>query len=1108
MDNDCVNSNSANAHSVSGFYESKTSLNSPLSAEPLPGDAKNELSPFVASEAELFNLALSDHQVDRSLKERRQDWTLLWKEERIVDCTVNSAVLVLIYSTLGRRYQKEIIGSGRCLFFWDRNDQFFLNLKRLEGNKTIDYRIEISPEGLLLYDDTFYKNPAEFLESLTLKTHIVHHCIDIVAGTPLDCTLKRNFDANCQLFYPPEYPPLLVHIAMNNFDYATAAAILRHPFLDDPAIPRNKNFRLQHLVEQALSNAIADGHPTMLGYLLNEYDVLLEHTYPFKMAVLSKKQNMAEYILKILPQNMRSQAFAEAFLAAVEAGDLKIFNWLLEVLPQEIATLASVESPRFLALLFEKFGLDAFEDLVKRLHINLSDEVLLPEFIKANRHPLSYLHFFLQDGRLPELSIDLKINLVLQLLTFEETSNEVQAFFNEFLNPADQLPVLKKALFFALPNLNKVELILELGVVPSKEHFEALLKIDDGSENAKKVFMALLGAIPDIHWAKSNLSIGSAFGAEAVKAIFEKFPDLSGDQEFLALFLADMWKGTVVSTDRLLSEMLSVGKAATVTPELPKGSSLNPIIPTLDREISTDVLVEVFLPSHQINKISSTLMHKPECIYDFWWKSIFSGYSDFEGSQWEKIAELTFSPQYLTNHEREKLISKAIQYSHLQLASLWLKQMESAPASAIFEWFDEALKSLNAGIVPLLAEYKLLDPINDAGESLLHLAVKNNAIDVASGLLQNGLNPFLKDHAGLTPYNWALTHHYLSLCLLLGGKECLDEITGMILALSPPDADQWLFTAYLNSECDDVHELLLHLNSKVENDFSLSKEEKSVLIHVFLQLEAFMQTCGSFIVRFPSPVLQKEVHGGYGKGYASYQQQQRSWGEECEKYYQNFLETYQNQDHVILEVFMKLAGVTPKVDYEAWRMGVNAGLVTHFYGRYFMFWQYAQKMYKELLKDPEKYYNALLRVDEGYQVLYKLDDSTVVPLSTLQIRKPIKQGNFQARMNHTGPIEVKLLLPHLNILFEEIKNFSLPAERPIAPPAELKKMIAKLFWLGCHLTPTARGSSQYMLMFHRLLYNIHGYTTRSWSLKYVQPDCMAILMPFEVFYHDYYGDLY
>ncbi len=68
-------------------------------------------------------------------------------------------------------------------------------------------------------------------------------------------------------------------------------------------------------------------------------------------------------------------------------------------------------------------------------------------------------------------------------------------------------------------------------------------------------------------------------------------------------------------------------------------------------------------------------------------------------------------------------------------------------------------------------------------------------------------------------------------------------------------------------------------------------------------------------------------------------------------------------------------------------------------------------------------------------------------------------------------------------------------------------MIAKLFWLGCHLTITSRGSSQYMLLFHRYLYNLHGYSTQSWGLRYVQPDCIAIMMPFEVFFKDYYDCL-
>ncbi len=181
--------------------------------------------------------------------------------------------------------------------------------------------------------------------------------------------------------------------------------------------------------------------------------------------------------------------------------------------------------------------------------------------------------------------------------------------------------------------------------------------------------------------------------------------------------------------------------------------------------------------------------------------------------------------------------------------------------------------------------------------------------------------------------------------------------------------------------------------------------------------------------------------------------------------------------------------------------------MTYFHGRYFSFWHLSQKMYKALIKDPSKYLDELKCIEEGYQVLYRLDTSTVVPLSALHIRKPFIRKKFKAQMSHTDAKEVKLLLPHLDLLFREIQNFALPLDAK-TPPQELKHKIALLFWLGCHLVFTSRGSSQYMLMLHRLLYDLHGFQAPPWGLKFSQPDCVAIMLPFSVFYDEYYDALF
>ncbi len=1070
-------------------------------------------------ETEIHLCPLSNHQTDFSLQKRREELMKLWEDEKIVDCTHKSAILILIYSTLGKRYKKEAIGSGRCLFYWDQKDAKLLHMKRFEGGKTIDHLFEITLEGLLLMNDVSYRTPQELLEVLTLKTQIVHYRVDIEKDSPLDLVLKKTFDATCRLYYPPEYPPLLVHIAMNNHDYTTAAAILKHPFVDHPSIPRKQNFRLAHLLEHTMTYAIPEGHLSFTAYLLEEYAILASQTYPLKMAIIAEKQNVADYILKRFPEEMLPKAFTEAFLACAEIGNVKLLAWLMSAVPKEISSLPGLSSPQFLAALYEKFGVETFDACVKRLQINISWDSLLLELIKTNCDPRSYLPFYLYEGHtFDEISIDVKATIVLQVLAKMEAVNgesrnhiespNVQQFLVEFVPSSEHLQILTMALLKVFPDSKKVRLLLDLGAVPSKEHFEALLKVYDGGVEAKQNFTMLLNAISDLSQAQKSLVFASAFGEDAVGAVFEKFPALRQDNEFITLFMSEMWKGQISGTNRLLSEIISTSKTTQEVPELSQKVVLNPMVPALNSDISTDVMVEIFLPCNQINEIIETLSKKPEYTYEFWWKSIFSGYSAFEGPQWEQIVEKTFSPQFINQNDREKLIGQGIFYSHLQLVALWLNHVDIVSPSVVMEWFEEALKSGNAEIVPIFAKHQFLEHRNAEGESLLDRAVKVNAINCIAELLKYGVNPNQKNSTGLTPFDMAYSQNFLTLCRLLRGEEGLYKIVDNLLAMSTQDLDHWLFKAYLNSECRDVDELMCLLESNLSNDSTIDQDKRKAMSDICGRLRSFMQTSGTFIVRFGNPNYQNEVHGGYGKGYASYEEQQRSWGQECERHYQKFLETYRTQDHVILKVLMKLAEVQSKISAETWRMGLESGLITYFHGRYFLFWQYAQKMYKEFLRFPDRYQNELCRVKEGYQVLYKLDEFTILPLSTLVVRKPFKQGVFSARMNHTDSKQIEILLPHLDVLFDEIRNYPMPPVRPLMPPLELKKMIAKLFWLGCHLVITARGSSQFMLMLHRLLYDIHGYSAKSWGLRYVQPDCIAILLPFDLFFNEYYDDLF
>ncbi|MGZ3634354.1 MAG: hypothetical protein ACXVAJ_08535, partial [Parachlamydiaceae bacterium] len=547
-------------------------------------------------------------------------------------------------------------------------------------------------------------------------------------------------------------------------------------------------------------------------------------------------------------------------------------------------------------------------------------------------------------------------------------------------------------------------------------------------------------------------------------------------------------------TDRLLAEMLSVDSAKKKSKK--HSTQDNPSVeisflpPTLNQNMSVDVLIDVYLPHQQIGKIASVLNQKPECVGDFWWRAIFSGYSHFDSLEWQLLALETFSK--MDQKKQEEWIQSAFYYSHLQLASLWIKIQSKIDPEAVFSWFSAALFSGNAEAVDVFATHHLAFTLNFQGESLLHKAAAENGIEFAIALKALGLNPDLRNQEGVSPYDYALERQHLTICYHFHGVTTFEELSAHVVGLSNGELHAWLVKAFLRSSSSDVSRFIQSLRGKVE-------------IRILDEILDFMGTSGSLIVRFPSPRTQAEMYAAYGSVYQSYEEQQWMWGLECEKLYQKFYKSYSEREHALLELLMKFAKELPKrKDYDSWRMGAEeASLVTYFCGRYFFFWQFTQKIYKNLLKHPQDSVNELKLTEEGYQILYALEEGTTVPLSHLQIRRPFEQNQFSARMIHTDPKEVKLLIPHLDHLLSQIKNYAFHGGKPISPPLELKKLIARLFWLGCHLAFTARGSSQYMLMLHRLLYHMHGYEVSPWSLRYIQPDCIAIAFPFSIFFEEY-----
>ena len=106
----------------------------------------------------------------------------------------------------------------------------------------------------------------------------------------------------------------------------------------------------------------------------------------------------------------------------------------------------------------------------------------------------------------------------------------------------------------------------------------------------------------------------------------------------------------------------------------------------------------------------------------------------------------------LETEKQYELLKNCFYYSHLQLAALLMPHCPLILPKQVFEWFEEALKSDDAATVNVLGDQNLLFMKNEKGETLLHLAVKDNAIEFVKVLLARGIHKDQRDQSAHTAY--------------------------------------------------------------------------------------------------------------------------------------------------------------------------------------------------------------------------------------------------------------------------------------------------------------------------------------------------------------------
>lgn len=1053
-------------------------------------------------------LQLKNHQVSERAKDKRLKLSKLWNDTGIVDCTHNAARIAMLYKLVEREPGKDYVHFGKTLFYWDRQERPFLHCLAQE-EELVRRTLVILDDGTLFYNGQFFDHPHKFMESLTGLQHLVHTRTSLIPNQGLDLVLKGNVDADFVFKFPPDYPPLLLEIALANGDFATANQILVNSSVENAELQNGKNRRKIHLLKCAIECAVFSRHNDFLKHLIEKYSILdpLNENFlePIKAAVISGQRALISELFKSYPKEKLLQVFSFALEIAIETASPELLTWILDNQNENLPIIINEQrSLNFFSLLFRRFGETYFVRIIKRMNREVPWVELLQDLLKFPGHPSVYINRFkIEGGKIENLDSSIKVDLVCKLIEEKNSLDGIRCFLNENASLND---VLENALLQSIDKENTVAILLGLDVKPTKMHFERLLQKSDLGPERMKIFLMLLTSIESIEAAKANLGITSAFGSEALAAVIEKFPALSQDREFLLSLLKDSWKGAQFAAEQLTSDLLRIPQENEPIRKFPvddRGFLIDKLkaIPNIGIEISMEILIDILAPAGKVDIIKENLLKKVEFIYEFWWRILFAFQIDVKIDRWLPLAEATFP--LLEEGKQKRLLYCSFRYFNYAIAYLWMKCCPHLQPHEITDCFALGIPSGDPAVVDLLVELGHLNIHDKLGNSLLHIAVEENACIMIQRLLDKGFHPKIGNVLGVHPYSIALKADRISACRIIAGERCLDDIAKEWFGLDAEKFKQRLIKAFLNSQSLDILHLFAKIRQRLPPDSSL--------IGIVNHVEQFIKFPGTLIVRYPRPTEQQEVHCGYGLGQPTYEEVQYSWGNACEKLYQDFYREFEVSDHSMLETLMKFAKSRSHLKgYEVWRMGYfnpGIGLVTHFHWRYFIYWQLAITVYKQLLANPEKYKGSLELKDIGYQILFQSPDLNSIPLSKIELKKPFVKGFFRARMVHTFPNEVKKVLPYLSKLFEDIKNYPKdPQSDKIAP--ELKKMIAYFFWLGSHNTITERGNSQYMLMLHRLLYNLHGYQAGPWSPLYVQPDCIALLLPFDWFYEKYYDNLF
>jgi hypothetical protein len=1058
------------------------------------------------------NLVLQDHVVPPETQQRR-DWLVeKWDNFPIFDCTLSAAEIMLLHKNIERNSLKDHVRVGKTVFFWDRANPYILHCLVEEANGRDQRTFAILSDGRLHYDGEIYESPKNYLEVLIDRNHTVYSNAINESKTALASVVNHSFSNECIMSFPPAFPPLLVSLAIENRDFATALKILQHPYITDALLPNGEKYRLKHVLGAAIESSLRTNQLELADYFIETNRLIdplgLADTSLMATALLQGRRAYAQKLFSQYDTELLPAAAGNALVAAASTRSPQLIDWTIDLLLQKDLNLVIAKAihPTFPAEFYAIAGRDNFERVYKRFSFPVDWTSFIEKLLPWPPKPLEYLEVYINAGNeLKLLPLDLRAKL-LEKVAEQKDLTAIQPVFEKY---PELKEALDRSLLFAVQKAsgreslaaNKaIRLLIAAGAQPNKDDFEAILQYSDIGALRKNIFELLLEGINSLEEAKSQLSIASSFGEEAIVSVINKFPALAEDPGFIKDLAKSTWKGALLAAEKLASDLVKIG-GSTPAKSSERISNADRIdqISTSNAAITIEILNEIWLPKGKIDKIAATLRQTPTYIVEFWHRALFATQVDFALPEWQELASSTF--QILETKDQEELLKYAFYFFNRPLARLWMTCFKNISGDLVIECFRQSIRYGDPEVVELFVDLAFLSTVDKDGQSLLHIATQENSWTFIEKLLLRGANLDLTNKEGSKAVDIAWQGAKLSAFRLLYGKGWIEAAADK-LPLNPTELRDWLLKAFLNSSSQDLLALMKHFQARIGSDSDLSS--------ALTDFDEFIRRPGTLITRFPSPKDQQEFFGGYGKGQKSYETQQQAWAEQCEGLYHRFYEEFCKLGHGMLKSLIEFAKPrSGQKGFEAWRIGYDQGyeLHTHFHGRYFLFWRIVRGIYQELLADPNRFTGELELTELGYKVIYSNEQFPKFVLSNIDLKGPYPKGGFKALMRHTSVADLKGHLPYVSRLFDEIKEFPCDPAATEMPP-ELKEKIALFYWLGCHNTLTDRGNSQYMLMMHRLLYNIHGFQAAPWSPVYVLPDCIAIAMPFRLFYTEYYDKLF